>query len=70
VAKYPAKYVEAILKDLSDDKDFYKVLNELNITNDFDFEEEDFESNDDDDRDDDLGIEASFTGSMRYEEET
>lgn len=70
VAKYPAKYVEAILKDLGDDKDFYKVLNELNITNDFDFEEEDFESSDDDDRDDDIGIEATFTGSMRYEEET
>ncbi|MBY0516839.1 MAG: hypothetical protein K2P81_08030 [Bacteriovoracaceae bacterium] len=68
ISKYPAKYIEAITNDLSDDKEFYKVLNELNITNDFDFEEEDFEQDNDDDSGDDIGIEATFTGSMRYED--
>ena len=68
ISKYPPKYIEAIMGDLSDDKEFYKVLNELNITNEFDFEEEDFESADNDSDDgDDIGIEATFTGSMRYE---
>ncbi len=69
ISKYPPKYIEAIIGDLSDDKEFYKVLNELNITNEFDFEEEDFESADNDaDDGDDIGIEATFTGSMRYED--
>lgn len=68
IGKYPAKYVDAILKDLGDDKDFYKVLNELSITNEFDFEEEDFEADSDSDSDDDIGIEQTFTGSMRYED--
>ena len=68
ISKYPAKYVDAIMKDLGDDKDFYKVLNELNITNEFDFEEEDFEADSDNDGDDDIGIEQTFTGSMRYED--
>jgi hypothetical protein len=69
ISKYPPKYIEAIIKDLADDRDFYRVLNELNITSEFEFEEEDFESsNDDDDSNDDIGIEATFTGSMRYED--
>jgi hypothetical protein len=68
ISKYPPKFVEAILSDLSDDRDFYKVLSELNITAEFDFEEEDLQAVDDDGDDDDLGIEARFTGSMRYED--
>lgn len=68
ISKYPAKYVDAIMKDLGDDKDFYKVLNELNISNEFDFDEEDFEADSDSDSDDDIGIEQTFTGSMRYED--
>lgn len=67
ISKYPPKYIEAITNDLSDDKEFYKVLNELNITNEFDFEEEDFEQNDDDDDDGDIGIER-FNGTVRYED--
>jgi len=57
------------LSDLSDDKEFYRVLNELNITSEFDFEEDDFENvADDDDGDDDIGIET-ISGAMRYEDE-
>ena len=69
ISKYPPKYIEALLSDLSDDKEFYKILNELNITSEFDFEEEDFENvADDDDSDDDIGIET-ISGAMRYEDE-
>jgi hypothetical protein len=69
ISKYPVKYIEALLSDLSDDKEFYKVLNELNITSEFDFEEEDFENAaDDDDGDDDIAIET-ISSSLRYEDE-
>ncbi|MFP5457613.1 MAG: hypothetical protein ACLGG7_02670, partial [Bacteriovoracia bacterium] len=67
ISKYPPKYIEAITNDLSDDKEFYKVLNELNITNEFDFEEEDFEADNDEADTDDISIER-FSGSMRYED--
>lgn len=69
ISKYPPKYIEALLSDLSDDKEFYKVLNELNITSEFDFEEDEFENAvDDDDADDDIGIET-ISSSLRYEDE-
>ena len=69
ISKYPVKYIEALLSDLSDDKEFYKVLNELNITSEFDFEEDEFENAvDDDDDGDDIGIETIST-SLRYEDE-
>jgi hypothetical protein len=69
ISKYPPKYIEALLSDLSDDKEFYRVLNELNITSDFDFEEDEFENAvDDDGDDDDIGIETIST-TLRYEDE-
>jgi hypothetical protein len=69
ISKYPPKYIEALLSDLSDDKEFYRVLNELNITSEFDFEEDEFENAvDDDDADDDIGIET-ISSSLRYEDE-
>ncbi|HXH76055.1 MAG TPA: hypothetical protein VNJ08_13880 [Bacteriovoracaceae bacterium] len=69
ISKYPTKYIEALLSDLSDDKEFYRVLNELNITSEFDFEEDEFENAvDDDDGDDDLAIET-ISSSLRYEDE-
>jgi len=69
ISKYPTKYIDALISDLSDDKEFYKVLNELNITSEFDYEEDDFDSAaDDDDSDDDIGIETIST-SLRYEDE-
>lgn len=69
ISKYPPKYIEALLSDLSDDKEFYRVLNELNITSEFDFEEDEFENAvDDDDSDDDIGIET-ISSSLRYEDE-
>ena len=59
ISKYPVKYIESLLSDLSDDKEFYKVLNELNITSEFDFEEDELENaSDDDDDDGDIGIET------------
>jgi hypothetical protein len=69
ISKYPPKFIEALLSDLSDDKEFYRVLNELNITSEFDFEEDEFENAvDDDDADDDIGIET-ISSSLRYEDE-
>lgn len=69
ISKYPTKYIESLLSDLSDDKEFYRVLNELNITSEFDFEEDEFENAvDDDDADDDIGIET-ISSSLRYEDE-
>ncbi|MES2527563.1 MAG: hypothetical protein V4598_10765 [Bdellovibrionota bacterium] len=69
LSKYPTKYIEALLSDLSDDKDFYTVLNQLNITSEFDFEEDEFENAvDDDDDGDDIGIET-ISSSLRYEDE-
>jgi hypothetical protein len=69
ISKYPVKYIDALLSDLSDDKEFYKVLNELNITSEFDFEEDELENlADDDDDDGDIGIET-ISSSLRYEDE-
>ena len=69
ISKYPTKYIESLTSDLSDDKEFYRVLNELNITSEFDFEEDEFENAvDDDDADDDIGIET-ISSSLRYEDE-
>ena len=69
ISKYPVKYIESLLSDLSDDKEFYKVLNELNITSEFDFEEDELENaSDDDDDDGDIGIET-ISSSLRYEDE-
>lgn len=44
VAKYPDKYIEAILQDLSNDKDFAKVIYDLDL----DESEDDFEAEGDD----------------------
>ena len=44
VAKYPDKYIEAILQDLSNDKDFAKVIYDLDL----DESEDDFETEGDD----------------------
>ncbi len=69
ISKYPPKYIEALLSDLSDDKEFYTVLNQLNITSEFDFEEDELVNADDDDDDgDDIGIET-ISSSLRYEDE-
>jgi hypothetical protein len=69
ISKYPVKYIEALLSDLSDGKEFYKVLNELNITSEFDFEEDDFENAADDDADDDDIAIETISSSLRYEDE-
>ena len=57
ISKYPPKYIESILGDLQDDKDFFKALNELNIVTEFDFEE-DPDSGESDEEDDDIEVET------------
>jgi hypothetical protein len=70
ISKYPPKYIQAIVSDLSDDKEFYKALTELNISSEFDFEEEEFEADAEADDADDEIIEARYTGGgVRYEED-
>ncbi|MBF0207050.1 MAG: hypothetical protein HQK53_09190 [Oligoflexia bacterium] len=60
IAKYPPKHVEAIMKDLSGDKEFYQVLKELNIdTGQFDDDLIDM------DVDDDLAIETKVITGIR-----
>ena len=50
IAKFPLKYVEAVLQDLSDDKSFYGALKGMNIETDVESEDseddDDFESSD------------------------
>ena len=61
VSKYPVKYIEAILQDLTDDKIFHSVLKELNIESveeSFDDELEDV----DDDSDIAFETKATFKG--------
>lgn len=70
IAKYPPVLIEAIVHDLQDDKDFYRALHELNITSDFELDEEAFESvDDDDDSDDDIAVETRNFSNHRYDEE-
>ncbi|MBF0359569.1 MAG: hypothetical protein HQK49_01065 [Oligoflexia bacterium] len=66
ITKYPAKYVEAIMHDLSGDKEFYQVLKELNI--DTGFQDDDIG---DLDLDDDLTVETrNITGvRVNYDDE-
>ncbi len=61
--KYPQKYLEAIFDDLSDEKDFARVLTELNISN--DYEEEDASGDDFDDLDSDSDmVETKILGGQ------
>jgi len=41
VKKFPLEYLEEILKDLKDEREFYKVLKDLNIDNNFNVDESD-----------------------------
>lgn len=56
VQKYPLKYLEGIINDLTDEKAFFGVLKELNIESDDDL----FDSEDDDSIDD-IAFEAKVT---------
>lgn len=51
ISKYPKPYLDSVIADLSEEKDFYRMLEELNIDTDIDFTSEDFENMDDDDED-------------------
>ena len=65
ISKYPTSLLKAVLTDLQDDKDFYKALNELNITSDYDIDEDDFNP-DDEESDDDIEIEARNLGAQAH----
>ena len=72
ISKYPPKYIESILGDLTDDKDFYKALNDLNITTEFEEFDEDFDTGDNpDEADDDIEMETrTFAPTKpRFEED-
>ncbi len=51
VRKYPMKFVEEVLKDLFDDKSFFNVLKDLDLTEDLSFEDEVVVDDDADDTD-------------------
>jgi len=69
IAKYPAKYIEALASDLEDEKDFYKALNSLNIATEFDDTDVDFDSANDDE-DDDIETETrTYNQPNRYNDE-
>jgi chemotaxis protein histidine kinase CheA len=39
ISKYPPKFIEQMLSDLTDDREFYKVLNDLGITTNYNYED-------------------------------
>ena len=69
VSKYPKNYLQGIISDFQDDKEFYKVLHELNIATDLDFDDE-FETVIDDE-DDDIEVETRefAAGRGRFDED-
>ena len=48
VTKYPPKFIESVLDDLKDEKNFFKALKELNIESDDDFDDVALDEIDDD----------------------
>ena len=71
ISKYPPALIESIVQDLADEKDFYRALHELNISSDFELDEENFESSDDDDDDDsdDIAVETRNFANHRFDDE-
>lgn len=67
IHKYPPKYIEIIMNDLSGDKQFYRILKDLNIDTIFQFDE----STSDLDPDDDITVETrGYTASRaNYDDE-
>ncbi|MBD65620.1 MAG: hypothetical protein CME62_10470 [Halobacteriovoraceae bacterium] len=71
IAKYPPKFIEAIVSDLQDEKEFYKALSELNIASELEFED-DYDNPDsvDDDDNDDVDQETrSYVPTNRFNED-
>lgn len=70
ISKYPAQYIEALVSDLDDEKDFIKALHSLNIATGFESEDVDFDSAANDDEDDDIESETrSYTPQSRFNED-
>lgn len=63
IQKYPVKYIEEMLQDLKDDRDFFKVLKELNIETSFNVEESEFDEDGSDK--DDIALETRNFGMNR-----
>jgi hypothetical protein len=65
VEKYPIKFIESLVSDLTDEKSFFAILKEMDI--DADEESyEDIEEGDDDDQD--IAFETKGSASPRFEE--
>lgn len=62
ISKFPAKFLEGIINDLSDEKSFFNILKELNIESDDDL----FDS-DDEDSLDDIAFETKVTAVAKGE---
>lgn len=68
VSKYPLKYVEGILGDLSDEKTFFGILKEMNIESDSDdiYDEDSEEALDDDQ---DIAYETKVTSKRSFDDD-
>ncbi|MCT4641122.1 MAG: hypothetical protein N4A33_02420, partial [Bacteriovoracaceae bacterium] len=71
ISKYPPKYIEAIVSDLEDEKDFYKALHALNIATDVDGDDIDYDNLGGDDEGDDIETDTRGYGAQpqRFEDE-
>ena len=69
INKYPPKYIESILGDLQDDKDFFKALGDLNIASEIEFDEDGESTEEGDDDDSDIEVETRSFASKRFEDE-
>jgi hypothetical protein len=65
VDKYPIKFIESLVSDLTDEKSFFAILKEMDI----DADEESYEDLEDgDDDDQDIAFETKGSASTRFEE--
>ncbi|MFZ4712327.1 MAG: hypothetical protein ACOYL6_01330 [Bacteriovoracaceae bacterium] len=70
ITKYPPKFIEQMLADLTDDREFYKVLNDLGITTNYNYEEvEDAVVPEEDDDDVMLETRTIVTARLGYDDE-
>lgn len=67
-SKYPPKLIEQMLQDLSDDREFYRVLNDLGITSNFNYEEFDSEETPEDEEDV-MSETRGIVGRVSYDDE-
>ena len=71
IGKYPPKFIEQMLADLTDDREFYKVLNDLGITTNYNYDDVEESAAVEADDDDDLMVETRtiVTARLGYDDE-